>query len=43
MIVNTVSVELRVSVSPDTIIFSVIFTPRILLLHATLYPSALPF
>ena len=42
MIVNTVSVELRVSVSPDTK-FSVTSTPRELLLHARLYPSALPF
>ena len=42
MIVNTVSVELRISVSPDTI-FSVSFTPRNLMLHARLYPTALPF
>ena len=42
MIVNTVSVELRVSVSPDTI-FLVTSTPRELLLHVRLYPTACPF
>ena len=42
MTVNTASVELIVSVNPDNI-FSVTFTPKNLLLHARLYPTALPF
>ena len=42
MIVSIVSVELRLSVSPDAI-FSVAFTPRDLLLHAILYATAGPF